>query len=389
MGENPHYVVPILSSFKLGSTTDNLVSNTSQIPSPEKGPNMSVERRTNDFRRMSAWALLCLGLIMNMTSLAAAADQWLTFEGGEGPGKGKHIVLISGDDEYRSEEGLPQLAKILSKHHGFKCTVLFSIDKEGNINPEYHGNIPGLEALKTADGVVMLLRFRDLPDDQMKLLIDYIESGKPIVALRTSTHAFDIHASKTYQKYTWTSNEKGFEGGFGKQVLGETWVSHHGDHGRQSCRGILAPGVESHPILRGIKSGDIWGPTDVYGVNTPLPGDSKPLVLGQVVEGMKPDDKAAEGPKNNPMMPIAWTKTYQGASGHTARTFTTTMGASQDLLSEGLRRLIVNAVYWTLKIEEKIPQKSNVAIVGKYEPIKFGFGSFNKGKKPQDYAATE
>lgn len=75
---------------------------------------------------------------------AIAADPWLVFEGGDGPGKGKHIVLISGDEEYRSEEGLPQLGKILSRHHGFKCTVLFAIDPAtGTIDPNNGRNIPG------------------------------------------------------------------------------------------------------------------------------------------------------------------------------------------------------------------------------------------------------
>src|SRR5262249_21500343 len=117
-------------------------------------------------------------------------DPWVIYDGFDGPGKGKHIVLISGDEEYRSEEALPQLGKILAKHHGFKCTVLFAIDpKDGTINPNV-SNIPGLEALKSADLLVIFLRFRDLPDEQMKYLVDYIESGKPIVGLRTATHAF-------------------------------------------------------------------------------------------------------------------------------------------------------------------------------------------------------
>src|ERR1700722_4338033 len=83
---------------------------------------------------------------------AKAADPWVVYDGGDGPGKGKHIVFVSGDEEYRSEEGLPQLAKILAVHHGFKCTVLFSVDpKDGTINPNETQNIPGLEALQTAD----------------------------------------------------------------------------------------------------------------------------------------------------------------------------------------------------------------------------------------------
>lgn len=313
-----------------------------------------------------------------------AADPWLELEGGNGPGKGHRIVLISGDEEYRSEEALPQLAKILSQHHGFNCTVLFAIDpKTGAIDPNRNDNIPGLDALRKADLMVIFTRFRNLPDDQMKPIVEYVESGRPIIGMRTATHAFDLKNSKTYLKYTWTSGE--WKGGFGRQVLGETWVSHHGHHGKQSTRGIIAKGEESHPLLRGIKDGDIWGPTDVYGVHLPLPGDSKPLVLGQVLEGMKPDDKPVEGKPNDPMMPVAWVKTFQGTEGKlAARVFTTTMGASQDLESEGLRRLLVNACYWGLKMEDQISATSKVDIVGKFKPRKFGFNGTEKGVKPAD-----
>src|SRR5262249_55033557 len=157
---------------------------------------------------------------------------------------------------------------------------------------------------------VIFTRFRNLPDEQMQHIIDYLESGRPIVGMRTATHAFDLKEPSKFMKYTWTSTEPGWKGGFGRQVLGETWISHHGDHGEQSTRGITARGMHDHPILRGIHDGDIWAPTDVYGVRLPLPGDSKPLVLGQVLEGMKPDDKPLEGPKNDPMLPVAWIKTY-------------------------------------------------------------------------------
>jgi hypothetical protein len=316
-----------------------------------------------------------------------ADDPWVVYDGGDGPGKGKHIVLVSGDEEYRSEETLPQLGKILAKHHGFRCTVLFAIDpKDGTINPNQTRNIPGLEALKTADLLVIFTRFRDLPDEQMKYLVEYVESGRPIVGLRTATHAFDLKTSKTYQKYTWGNKDPNFDGGFGRQVLGETWISHHGNHGKQSTRGLIAPGAEGHPILRGIKDGDIWGPTDVYGVRLPLPGDSKPLVLGQVLEGMEPTDKPVVGKQNDPMMPVAWSKTYTGTEGKAARGFTTTMGASQDLLSEGVRRLLVNACYWALGMEEKISAAAKVDLVGEYKPHKFAFGGFEKGVKPSDHA---
>jgi type 1 glutamine amidotransferase len=334
--------------------------------------------------RIAAPIRILLGILVLLpfTSFLGAAEPWVVYQGGDGPGKGKHIVLISGDEEYRSEETLPQLAKILAKHHGFKCTVLFAIDpKDGTINPNI-SNIPGLEALKTADLMVIFTRFRDLPDEQMKHVVDYVDSGKPIIGLRTATHAFNIKGGKTYARYSW--NNKDWDGGFGRQILGETWINHWGGHGKQSTGGIIAKGAEDHPILKGIKDRDVWGPTDVYEVKLPLPGDSKPLVLGAVLEGMKPDDKPIDGKKNDPMMPIAWTKTYKTESGKTGRVFTTTMGASQDLANEGVRRLLVNACYWALGLEDKIPAKSVVDIVGDYKPNPFRFGGFEKGRKPED-----
>jgi type 1 glutamine amidotransferase len=322
-----------------------------------------------------------------MPAAAIAADPWLVLDGQSGPGKGKHVVLISGDEEYRSEEALPELAKILATHHGFKCTALFAINPaDGAINPNQKDNIPGLEALKTADLMIIATRFRDLPDEQMKHIVAYVDSGRPIMGLRTATHAFDLKTSKTYVRYTW--NNKQWGGGFGRQVLGETWVSHHGKHGQQSTRGLIAPGMDGHPILRGIKDGDICGPTDVYGVHLPLPGDSKPLVLGQVLEGMQPTDKPVAGKQNNPMMPVAWVKSYTGAEGKSGRVFTTTMGASQDLLSEGFRRLLVNACYWAVGLEDKINAEANVNIVGPYKPRPFGFGGFTEGIKPADLAVS-
>lgn len=289
----------------------------------------------------------------------------------------KHIVLVAGDEEYRSEEALPQLAKILSTRHGFQTTVLFAVDpKDGTIDPNKH-NIPGLEALETAHLMILFTRWRDLPDEQMKYLVRYIESGRPIIGMRTATHAFDLKSSKTYERYTWNSKE--WDGGFGRQVLGETWIAHHGQHGKQSTRGLVAEGQEKHPILRGIKDGEIWGPTDVYKVRLPLPGDSQPLLLGQVLSGMQATDPPVEGPQNEPMMPVAWVKTYKGA-----RIFTTTMGAAQELANEGMRRLLVNACYWALGLEDRIPAKADVALVGEYHPTPFGFGGFRKGVRPSD-----
>jgi hypothetical protein len=335
---------------------------------------------------MIAWIVTAAAFGLSCTATAETTS--VTYKGESGPGKGLKVVLVSGDEEYRSEEALPQLAKILSARQGFDCTVLFAIDKsDGSINPNIRDNIPGLEALDDADLLVLFTRFRELPDDQMKHIVDYVESGRPIVAMRTSTHAFDNKKSEKYARYAWQSPE--WEGGFGRQVLGETWINHHGQHGKQSTRGIIAPGAKDHPILRGIKDGEVWGPTDVYGVRLPLPGDSQPLVLGEVLTGMQPTDAPVAGKQNDPMMPVAWTKTFTGASGKKSRIFTTTMGASQDLSTEGTRRLLVNACLWAVGREANIPAKSDVTLVGDYKPHPFGFGTAQKGVKPADHALTK
>jgi type 1 glutamine amidotransferase len=324
-------------------------------------------------------------VVMMCIAGPAIADQDLcvVYEGKEGPGKGKHIVLISGDEEYRSEEALPMLAKILAVHHGFKCTVLFAIGEDGTISPNNSNNIPGLEALESADLMMIATRFRDLHDEQMKHIDDYLKSGKPVIGLRTATHAFNIKPGKTYSKYSFRSKE--WDGGFGRQILGETWAGHHGRHGKESSRGLIAEGAKDSPLVRGIKDGDIWGPTDVYVVRLPLPGDSQPIIMGQVLAGMEPDDAPVEGAKNDPMMPVAWTKSYQMDGGKTGRVFTTTMGASQDFTHPGLRRLLVNACYWAVGMEDKITPDANIDIVGSYEPRPFGFNGYKKGVRPADH----
>ena len=309
---------------------------------------------------------------------------WLTFKGNKkGIGAGKHIVLIAGDDEYRSEQSLPMLGKILAVHHGFECTVLFPIEpKTGHIKPDHQTNIPGMKFIESADLLILGLRFRNLPDSEMKYFADYVDAGKPIIGIRTSTHAFNYpkDSNSKYKHYGYNSPE--WPGGFGQQVLGDTWISHHGDHNKQSCRGVVHESNKSHPILKGIE--DVWGPSDVYGIRN-LPDTATVLLDGAVLSGMKPADKPVAGKKNDPMMPVAWTKGFKSKSGKDARIFCTTMGASTDFKSEGLRRLIVNASFWCVGLEDKIPAKSNVELVDDYNPTDFGFGTFAKGQTPADF----
>ena len=340
-------------------------------------------------RSLAVLALAATMLIASTAVVSAQAAPGLAFAGGEGAGAGRHVVLIAGDEEYRSEEALPQLAQILSAHHGFRATVLFSIDPEtGYVDPNQTGNIPGLEALADADLMILAIRGRQLPDEQMQHIDAYLRSGRPVLGLRTSTHAFGLFGigglDNAYEHYHWNYDGERAEwtDGFGRLVLGETWIRHHGAHKDESTRGVVV--APDHAIARGLSAVDIWGATDVYGVRLPLPGDSEPIVLGQVVRragerddtdllyGMRPTDREPVAEKNAPMMPIAWTRSYELPGGRRGKVFATTMGASTDLLSEGVRRMIVNAALWLVGLD--VPAGgADAALVGAYQPTAYGF----------------
>ena len=146
--------------------------------------------------------------------------QSLVYKGSEGFGKGKHIVLIANDHEYRSEQNCPTLAKILAKHYGFRCTVLFGLDEDGVIKSGA-ADLPGLEALKDADMLFFFTRFMNLKDEQANLLVEYFEHGGPVVGVRTSTHCFNGQRGK-WAKLNYNYAGEDYIGGLGKQVLGNT-----------------------------------------------------------------------------------------------------------------------------------------------------------------------
>ena len=316
--------------------------------------------------------------LLSILFCAPAEDSWVVYPGGDGPGKGKHIVFVTGEESYRSEESMPAMARILSKHHGFKCTVLFAVDpKDGTINPMVKDNIPGLEALATADLMVAFMRWRELPDEQMKRIIDYTESGKPIVGLRNATHAFRYSKGSSSPYLKFDSASKDPQGGWGRLVLGETWVSHYAKNLVESTR---CDAATEHPILKGIPK-SFWIPDDVYGIST-LQGDCAPILLGQPLAGWKPEDKPLAEKK---AIPIAWTKSYTGAGGKAARIFTTTMGHGDVFKVEEFRRLIANACYWGMGMEGQIDEKSKMDLVGPYDPGPVGGKGLKKGVKPSDH----
>jgi len=337
--------------------------------------------------------------LMVMGGLSApGSDLWVSY-----PGAGDdapHVVLIAGDEEYRSEEALPQLGKILSAHHGVRCTVLFPVDPaSGEIVPTCLDNIPGLEALETADLMVIATRFRDLPDEQMQHIDAYLKAGKPVLGMRTATHGFRNAKDGPWAHYAngYNGPKEEWKGGFGRLVLGEKWVAHHGAHGSQSTRGILAPGQAKHPALRGLADGDVWGPSDVYRVRVPMLEGTEVVMLGQCLDragpgedgdplmGMRPGDPVAEGARNDPLMPLAWFRTYELPDGKPGRVFTTTLGAATDLVAPGSRRMIVNAALHL--VGREVPEGgAEVALVGTFEPLRFGFGQFRRGLRPAAHA---
>jgi hypothetical protein len=336
--------------------------------------------------RLQALTVLMIGVLMLPGGQSGPTS--VSYPAAAGPGNGRHVVLLSGDEEYRGEEALPMLGKILSQRHGFRATVLFSLDGNGVIDPTATASLSNPEALDTADVIVMALRFRQWPDETMARFERRLKAGVPIVALRTSTHAFNGFPADS----RWASWNYNASGGFGKRVLGETWLTHWGRHKVEGTRGVVEPDQRSHPLLSGVSN--LFGDTDVYEAYPPA--DATILVRGLVVSGLDPDappadyrkpratDKQPQG-VNDPAMPVVWTRELAAVEGgQVNRILTTTMGSATDLQNEGLRRLVVNGVYWGLGLE--VPTQADVRYVDPYDPSFYGFDGYRRGLRPADFA---
>ncbi len=317
--------------------------------------------------------------IIGINSIASDRLIFLpTSSGGTDGQAAKHIVLIAGDEEYRTEETMPMLAKILTKKHGFKCTVLFALgpDDAPYIDPNNSTGVRGLESLATADLMLIGTRFRQPPDEQAQHITNFLNAGKPVIGIRTATHAF---------------NGKGSFGGlsfgdFGLKILGETWVSHHGKHKSQGGRGVIETTQAANPILRGVS--DIFTPSDIYGV-THLTTTDTILIRGAVTESLDPKSANITGEKNEVLQALAWLHTYQRPNGTgSGNSFCTTAGASVDFVNEDLRRLVVNAaLHLTGRL---VPEKADVGFVDPFYPSFYGFIKEpdhwkNVGLMPEDF----
>ncbi len=305
----------------------------------------------------------------------------LVFPAKAGPGDGRHIVLVSGDEEYRSEEALPMMAKILSQKHGFRCTVVFAFSEDGEyIDPNNQAGLRGLSALEDADLMIISTRFRKPSAEQAAFLTDYMNRGKPIIGLRTATHAFNGG-----EKF---GDSIGY-GEWGRKILGEQWVNHHGAHKKQGARGVIEAENAAHPILNGVE--DVFAPSDVYGV-IHLTEANEILMRAAVTETLDPKSPNIPGEKNDPMQAFAWIHPYESPDGSKGTSFCTTGGASVDLVSEDLRRLVVNAAYFLTGLD--VPANADVEYVDPFYPSFYGFiredGYWkNAHRQPSDYGLGE
>ena len=248
------------------------------------------------------------------------------------------MVFVTGDDEYRSEITMPMIAAILEKRHGMRTSVALARPR-----PQTKDNIEGLEALASADLMVMFTRFRALPESQLAPILAYVESGKPLVGLRTTTHAF---------LYPEGHPRAALNDGFGRETFGQKWITHHGH--TSSTDVVIHEDNKAHPILRGVRPfrARSW----LYHV-APLHGEANIVLLDGHAINSERTAKAAEFP---PTQPVAWTRQHKGA-----RVFFTTLGHPADFEHESMRRLLVNGILWAL--DRAIPAGgADAAVVGEY-----------------------
>lgn len=296
--------------------------------------------------------------------------RWLVYPAKDPAPDAPHVVILAGDQEYRSEECMPMLARLLAEKHGMHVTVLFNLDEDGNVDPtadtardrngKFH-HIAGIEYVDQADALVVYTRMLSLPDEELAHVYRYLDSGKPILAVRTGNHGFT----------KWDYRVDGRRVPFGPEVLGGAFRNHHGRWSQDSTRATPVPEHADHPILAGVD--DVWGLTDVYRTypeGEALPEGCTPLLMGQPLTGRQPTD-----PPNPDLvaLPVAWTKTWTGAAGRTARVFNLTMGSADDFRCADLRLLMLNALLWGLEREDAIRADADVDLVGPYDPRKSGF----------------
>ena len=256
-----------------------------------------------------------------------------SFSREHGPTKAKTplVVFVCGDHEYSGESTLPLLAAVLEKQYGFRTKVLKSFPDQ---NAER--DIPGLDILAEADLAVFFLRWRLLPADQVAHIEAYLQSGKPIMGFRTSTHSFNYLQTDPLVAYNgFAERAFGAPPGWG----GPSNHTHYG-HNASTDATVIAEKAK-HPILTGVDP-TFHVRSWLYRVLPDYPAKGTEwLLMGKAVN---PDKPAVD-------QPIAWTWENQ----YKGKVFFTTMGHPEDFSVAPFQRLVVNAIHWELGL--KVPQK--------------------------------
>ncbi len=249
------------------------------------------------------------------------ATFWLSLAARAASAGKPNVVFVLGEPEYKSEQTLPAIATELEQKHGMRTTVL-----KAEPDPNNPSNIPGLEALAHADLAVFYLRFRLLPKQQVEHIRAYLEAGKPVVGLRTSTHAFSY--PKGHELESWNR--------FGEEVLGAPWIHHYG-HDSSTDVSVI-PEAAGHPILAGVAQ-NFHVRSWLYHVLPNHPPRTATLLLqGKSVGPGRGEER------DRPLNPVAWTFTHKGGG----RVFTTTLGHHEDFQVEAFHTLLINAIHWAL-----------------------------------------
>ena len=283
-----------------------------------------------------------------------------------------HVVFVTGDEEYRSEESMPMLAQLVERELGATTEVLFALDSAGNVNPNVNDNIPGLAALDSADMMVLFLRWRALPDEQARHILAFAESGKPMAGFRTSTHTFLYKDDSTRQHLNndWPTS-----------VFGQQWITHHGhfDDGHDPLTSVEPVEMANHPILKGISAFPAYSWLyHVDGGEWKINPNTDVLLTGTSLRSKHEEaGRLEQFPLTNP---VAWTNDYRGAP-----VFFTTLGHPYDWKNPNMRRLALNGIAWALGREAAIPTTGfDATLVGNYDPNNSGFGEkFKTGQRPQ------
>lgn len=301
------------------------------------------------------------------------------------------VVFLTGDDEYRSEESMPMIAKILERDFGFETVVGFSLDENGHVAPAATTSMTEADELVDADLLVMFLRFRRPDPETFQYILDYLAEGKPVVAFRTSTHAFRFAHDAKLDEWGFQNDPDKIHSLAGgekvRELLGQGWITHHGhfDDGLKPLTEVsVREGKSTHPILKGFQPFPAY--SWLYHVEGPehsLAGNPDILLDGTSLKSKKEMDNQTEMfPLTNP---IAWTKTHKGLNGKTGRVFMTTLGHPYDFRDANMRRLTLQGMLWALGKEDLIPEGGvKTDVEGSYEPNNSGFGdTYKQGLTPE------